>query len=44
MPLIITDKGGAYVELGFKKDGMTMKVIGGVALCFTFLGYVLLVT
>ena len=44
MPLIITDKGGAHVELGFKKDGMTMKVIGGVALCFTFLGYVLLVT
>ena len=44
MPLIITDKGGASVELGFKKDGMTMKVIGGVALCFTFLGYVLLVT
>ena len=44
MPLIITDKGGAHVELGFKKDGMTMKVIGGVALCLTFLGYVLLVT
>lgn len=44
MPLIITDKGGAHVELGFKKDGMAMKVISGVALCFTFLGYVLLVT
>ena len=44
MPLIITDKGGASVELNFKKDGMTMMVIGGVTLCLTFLGYALLFT
>jgi len=44
MPLIITDKGGSSVELGYQKDGMTLMVIGGVASCFALLGFILLVT
>lgn len=44
MPLIITDKGGVSVELDFKKDGMTMMVIGGVTSGFALLGLILIVT
>ena len=42
--MIITDKGGSSVELGYQKDGMTLMVIGGVASCFALLGFILLVT
>lgn len=44
MPLIITDKGGASIELGYKKNGMTMMVLGGVISGFAILGFILVVS
>ena len=44
MPLIITDKGGASIELGFQKNGMTMMVIGGVISGLAFLGFILVLS